>query len=344
MVKIKNNQKFKVAVFIKNFFCRLFQFVESNSSARMSEEWLGKRGFTMIELAIATSILAIIFGGMTIFGVQVIKGNQRTQELKNTVENVSYAIEFINKSVRTSHKVIQEDGGKKLFIIDNETEKSYCYFFDESNNQLKRKSGGDSAGKCEEITGDFVTLAGDEQITVTGEFKVKETKREGENKTRGFVRTRIEIENEDDFSNQQDDKMIIQSSVSLRDYGFDYHPKVSSARLAKIVKNLESDLESLDDCYSNGSKAIAWPYKYEGNDICEESPAYGQWKEFGSDVWLSIDQDRETDDGAVRISISGNATSIDQGYWIILIEDAEKNDLFDCNFKNGKFNGCVASD
>ncbi|MCK5081236.1 MAG: prepilin-type N-terminal cleavage/methylation domain-containing protein, partial [Candidatus Moranbacteria bacterium] len=50
-----------------------------------------KQGFTIIELAISSAILAVIFGGITIFGIQIIKTYQRTQALKNTIENASYA-------------------------------------------------------------------------------------------------------------------------------------------------------------------------------------------------------------------------------------------------------------
>jgi prepilin-type N-terminal cleavage/methylation domain-containing protein len=175
------------------------------------------KGFTMIEIAIATSVLAIIFGGMTIFGVQVIKSNSRNQDLKNTVENVSYAIEFISKMARTSHDISSNDP-KELFIKDNQENNSYCYSI--VDNKLKRKSGDSSVSSCADIGSSYVDVAGSDDIEVDGFFTLEETDK-STNK-RGFVQVSVTLRNKTspiDFSSE-DDEIVIQTLVSLRDYGF----------------------------------------------------------------------------------------------------------------------------
>lgn len=176
------------------------------------------KGFTMIEIAIATSVLAVIFGGMTIFGVQVIKSNSRNQDLKNTIENVSYAIEFISKMARTSHDINSNDP-KELFIKDNQENSSYCYSI--IDKKLKRKTGDNSAMSCSDIdNSNYVEVAGSDDIEIDGVFTLEETDK-SMNK-RGFVQISATLRNKVssiDFSSE-DDEIVIQTLVSLRDYGF----------------------------------------------------------------------------------------------------------------------------
>jgi len=176
---------------------------------------INNKGFTIIELVISSAIMAIIFGGVTLFGIQVLQSYQRNQALKNTMENASFAIEALNKTIRTSHTV--DGGGSEVFIIDNNSSNSYCYSF--GSDKLRRKTGADSATSCSDIGGAFSDIVGSGEILVSGSFAIKQTDRSaGE---RGFVRTNIRISHETDaIDNFDDDEIIIQSSVSLRDYGY----------------------------------------------------------------------------------------------------------------------------
>lgn len=177
---------------------------------------LNKEGFTLLELIISSAILAILFGAMTAFGVQIIRGYNRVAALKETMENASFAVESINKTIRTSN-TIDSDSDGEVFIIDNNTGRSYCYFF--SGDKLRRKTGDNTAADCDDIGGATYDLVGTNDIKVSGSFKVKES--DLSNGERGFVRTNVIIEYQasaqDNFSN---DKIIIQSGVSLRDYGY----------------------------------------------------------------------------------------------------------------------------
>ncbi len=173
------------------------------------------KGFTLIEIIVSSSILAVIFIGIIIFGVNMIRSYQRSQALKSTIEDARYAIEILNKTIRTSHKI--DGGGSEIFILDNVDNQSHCYKFE--NNKLKRKIGPDTASNCGDISEAFTDIVGSDEIKVVGTFKLKETDRAAFE--RGFIRTNLKLSYtataQDNFQN---DEVIIQSSVSLRDYGF----------------------------------------------------------------------------------------------------------------------------
>ncbi len=176
------------------------------------------KGFTLIELTISSSILAIIFAGIIIFGINTIRSYQRSQALKNTIEDARYAIEILNKTIRTSHKI--NDGGTEIFVLDNVDNQGHCYRFE--NDKLKRKIGpANSVSSCLDINdAAFIDIVGNNEIKVTGTFKLKETDLASDK--RGFVRTNFKLSYATtDQDNFQDDEVIIQSSVSLRDYGLE---------------------------------------------------------------------------------------------------------------------------
>lgn len=176
------------------------------------------KGFTIIEIAISTAILTVIIGGMTVFGVQIIRGYKRSQILKNTIENTSYAIENLSKTIRTSNEIEVGAGDKELFIVDNSTGGRYCYHF--NNNKLQVKIGDPSDDDCDDISNASSDMVGGDGVEVDGFFRVKQTDRD--NNERGFVRINIILNyptsNRENFD---DDEIMVQSSVSLRDYGFD---------------------------------------------------------------------------------------------------------------------------
>ncbi len=174
-----------------------------------------QKGLTLIELAISSSILAVIFGGITIFGAQTIKNFDRSQAIKNTVENASYAIEKLNKTIRTSNNIKVHSSGERIFIIDNKTKANNCYFFQDYKLKFSNKTEDECFGGSYDAGA--ADLVGSSKTKISGSFKIKETDRV--NNQRGFVRTNIVIE----YSGNNiidNDKIIIQSAVSLRDYGF----------------------------------------------------------------------------------------------------------------------------
>ena len=172
-----------------------------------------QKGFALIELLVSTAILILIFGGIASFGVQVLKSYNRSRSIKNTMENVNFAIESMSRHIRTSNHI--DDGGDEVFIKDNVDGSTYCYEF--ADGKLTEKKGDDTATKCDDITTASYELAGTDDVSVSGSFRVKETNLS--RGRRGFVTINIVVEYIasalDDFN---DDKIIIQTGVSSRDY------------------------------------------------------------------------------------------------------------------------------
>ncbi len=155
--------------------------------------------------------------------------------MQNAIDNARFVTESANKKIRTSHNI--SDGAlndfsrsDEIFIIDNVGAVKYCYMFDGANNALTvakiapTEGSYGAANDCSAagFTGNFSNVVGGgvgigSKISVTGGFFVKNTD-EAIN-DRGFVRTVIVIEyNDTALSPSERDKVLIQSSVSIRDY------------------------------------------------------------------------------------------------------------------------------
>lgn len=191
------------------------------------------RGFSLIETLVALAIFSIIIGGVVLFSVRTIQAHTKSQAMQAAIDNVRFAIEALNKKIRTSHEINDgdlSDGGagdysreKEVFVIDNVDLTKYCYKFDSTDNKLKMgkvlttDAGYAATADC----GDFATLSelvgNGGKIKVTGNFYVKAT--DESNSQRGFVTTVISIEYLDGANLVfGSDKFSIQSSVSVRDY------------------------------------------------------------------------------------------------------------------------------
>ncbi|MFO7807341.1 MAG: type II secretion system protein [Candidatus Moraniibacteriota bacterium] len=186
------------------------------------------KGFTLLELTFSVVLFTIIIGGMVLFGVRVIQNHQRSQAMQQALENARFAIESLNKTIRTSNNisVSVSDFNKsdEIFIKDNVENKSYCYEF--SGNRLQRKEATTSTeiNSCSDITSAFYELVGSSQVNVGGGFFVKDTDIPGGE--RGIVRTVIELSYESPIENSpygQSGDLLLQSAVSLRDYSFNFN-------------------------------------------------------------------------------------------------------------------------
>lgn len=118
-----------------------------------------KEGFTLIEILLSLAILSLILGGIAIFIVRTFQANMRTRAMQNAIENTRFAIETINKRVRTGSglKII---GDNKICFYDTYTgEEDYCYQFNSTSSILEVNSGSS-----------YKTLIGGDNLKVTGTF------------------------------------------------------------------------------------------------------------------------------------------------------------------------------
>ena len=182
-------------------------------------------GFTLIEILVSLAIFTMIIGGVTLFGVRAMQAHMRSQAMQNALENARFAMDEISKRIRTSNNIIGDNfqtGGDRVFIISN-TGTSYCYEFNDG--KLTVKKGDESARDCDDLNNaDAVTLVGpevgSELVTVKGKFYVKPTSID--NNHRGLIRMVIIVTyNKDKSSPFEKDEVVVQTTVSLRDYGTD---------------------------------------------------------------------------------------------------------------------------
>lgn len=189
-------------------------------------------GFSLIELIVAIAIFAVIIGGVVLFSVRSIQAHTKSQAMQGAIDNARFAIEALNKKIRTSNSISGGSAGSdnnysatdQVFVIDNVDRTKYCYKFDTANNKLvmgKVPTTDAVAYAATADCGDFTTfsdLVGNGgKIKITGDFYLKDT--ETTNNRRGFVTTVINIEYADSASTfAEKDLFTIQSSVSVRDY------------------------------------------------------------------------------------------------------------------------------
>lgn len=230
---------------------------EKKKLKRKDNDQLGKRGFTLLEIMVAMGIFILIVGAVTIFSIRTIEASTRSRSMQNSLDNARVAIETLSKQLRTSYYVKIEGNGKKIFFVDNRNFDKYCYEFSEDH-QLKikkqpfdpSKAGSDFGGieynrvnSCDNFNSAFEEqiVVGDEiepkKILVDGQFTGKTTnlsvptKGSPDNFKRGFVKIVIDLKYKSSAeadSPTDSNSVIIQSGVSLRDYGV---PGVSLDRL-----------------------------------------------------------------------------------------------------------------
>jgi prepilin-type N-terminal cleavage/methylation domain-containing protein len=173
-----------------------------------------EQGFSLIEILVSMAILALIIGGITLFGVKTVQYQTKATAMQNSLENARFAMEKLNKTLRTSSVNSPNaitSNSPNVFFIDNRDGKGYCYRF---NDSAKKLQVAEDVSSCS--AGGFVDLVGDDRVGITGSFFVKPTKAGQQ----GFVQTRIVLNypKGSSVSPTEKDRVTIQSGVSLRDY------------------------------------------------------------------------------------------------------------------------------
>ena len=165
--------------------------------------------------------------------MRTIEAHTKAQAMQNSIENARFAIESLNKKIRTSSNINDGDANNfsprsEVFIIDNLDGSRHCYKFVDGGGGYGELQVGvitdssSSATDCDDagFSGLFSSLVGAGKVMVVmGEsnFYVKPT--DETSGDRGFVRTSITIQyNDPTVPPAERDTVVIQSGVSLRDY------------------------------------------------------------------------------------------------------------------------------
>lgn len=201
--------------------------------SKKGKKILNKKGFSLIEILVSLAIFSLIVAGVVVFGVRTIEAHTKAQAMQNSIENARFAIESLNKKIRTSSNISDGDADDftkegEVFIIDNLDGSKHCYKFVDGDGdgygelEVGIVDGTSSATDCSDadFSGKFSSLVGAGKVMVVmseSNFYVKPT--DEASGARGFVRTSITIQYDDpSVPPAERDTIVIQSGVSLRDY------------------------------------------------------------------------------------------------------------------------------
>ena len=183
---------------------------------KRKESKINKKGFSLIEILLAMAVFSMIIGGVVLFSVRSIEAHTKSQAMQNSIDNARFAIEGLNKKIRTSNSIIGSwsSASKAIFLVDNVDGGKYCYKF--SSGKLYSGKLAESATGCPSALSGLSVLVGDSLVLVDGSFYVKDTVAT----SRGVVTTVVNLSYNDAATSQAEKQgdIVLQSTVSLRDY------------------------------------------------------------------------------------------------------------------------------
>ncbi len=186
-----------------------------------------QKGFSLIEVIISVTIFSVIVGAILLFSVRTIEAHTKSQAMENSLENARFAIEKLNKKVRTSSDISGSGAvdpkltkSNEIFFVDNVDSTKQCFKFENDNLLFDSVDADSDAVNCSHSDfNDFEILVGssDGKTKIDGSFFLRQSNEAIDD--RGFVKTVIKIEHNDTSSIvTEKSEITIQSGVSLRDY------------------------------------------------------------------------------------------------------------------------------
>lgn len=173
-----------------------------------------QKGFTLLELLIATAILALLMVVTTDIFVSSFGSYQSTKRVESSITDAQFLMNLLAKELRTSTVVSPTSSGSAQSIKFFEYSKSQCiqYRFTGSAIEVARTSEGVSFSSCNNTS----NLSGFSTIgsgNVTGSFDVVPSRPSGPQRV-GRVTMTISIQA------ASANAVVIQTTASLRDYGY----------------------------------------------------------------------------------------------------------------------------
>ncbi|EKE10755.1 MAG: hypothetical protein ACD_15C00204G0007 [uncultured bacterium] len=183
------------------------------------------KGFSLVESLIATFIFVMVVIMIMETFFSVIDSRRRVRAVQQDIEDARYAMEVMAKTLRMS-SVFSSDGSNlgNIHFYDYSQEKCFQYVLDNTSHTIKVQEN--TSGVTKDAYG-FVTGCtnswGSGGVSMTNGtvnelyFTVEKSSK-GSPKKLGHVTISMKVCYENDCTNN--DSAIIQTSVSLRDYGY----------------------------------------------------------------------------------------------------------------------------
>lgn len=178
-----------------------------------------RKGFTLIELMVSMFILILVMAAMATVAVSVFKSYQKSKSIKTVTEDVGFALNSFAKEVRMGkvESLVDNAGNtpsNTLLFTSSRTMTKVCYTL---SSTLLNVCDGNCAN-CQsavDLSGTSMTFD-----TATSGFRYQKTNTSVSPKVRGWAEINLNIES----PSMATDSIHVQTTVSLRDYGWETTP------------------------------------------------------------------------------------------------------------------------
>jgi prepilin-type N-terminal cleavage/methylation domain-containing protein len=131
------------------------------------------KGFTLVELLVATAIFVVVSLTIVSIFLTVIRNQRRDFQVQNLQDNARYIIESFSKEVRMTIHI--NSYSASTLDIQNQDNKHVIYQFNSGNLQRNFESGGYQTINSDDITiqGSFSVDATGKRVTIVMTFSPK---------------------------------------------------------------------------------------------------------------------------------------------------------------------------
>jgi len=171
-----------------------------------------QKGFSLLELLVAIFIFSVAVLVASIIFAKSMQTYRNSNNIQNNLENAQFALNLMAKVIRQGQAVEVLSGNKEIKLYDGEKCRGYKF---DGDNKLKT---GSSSGLCDSSTITYNETLVENVDKKVSKFILKETDLVNSPKQVGLVTIFIKLCS--DTACLKSDKMTLQTSVSLRNYGF----------------------------------------------------------------------------------------------------------------------------
>ena len=186
-----------------------------------------KNGYTLIEVLVAVGIFTIIIAAPTGFFVGSLKGQLKALASQKLLDNTSYCLEYISRSLRMAKKDLTgacvergsnyENPAKNISRIRFLNYQGYCQEFSLSGGQLGKR---ESPNESEENLGEFLPLTSDDLEIISLKFQLSGQSQDDTDQPR--VTLFLKIKGAKGQKPELRPEINIQTTISQRDLDVPY--------------------------------------------------------------------------------------------------------------------------
>lgn len=186
---------------------------------RMSTSSKKSRGFSLLEVLLATFIFSVVMVGVTSYFVSITTANQNTKHLQQNLEDVQFVMNRVAKILRTSVVIAPTSGGVTSNLRFFDYSQSQCFLYEFENDRILEYTASlpastpDEKSWCKNFVFSSPSILVDTSngMNLAGRFVVVPSNSTPGSEAAGLVTMNATI-------SRQGNSTTIQTTVSLRNY------------------------------------------------------------------------------------------------------------------------------